>query len=382
MVISIKDAAKLFGISIIACCAVLVCTLFLNFYFDIMQIKDLIVSQQAIAMYEAQISQVKVVCIATGGGLLLTSVVMLLFYIKNYIDTHKKSLGILKAIGYPNIKIAKHFWVFGLSVLLGSAIGFAGAFCLMPAFYAQQNSGSILPEVTINFHVSILFCLVILPAVLFAALAIIYAYFKLKRAVLALLKDSPSDTSTPKKHKDNGKKQLPFIKELQKSTLSQKKSLVFFVIFSAFCFSAMTQMSFKMRELSSEMMGAMMLLIGLALALSTLFIAITAVVRGNFKTIAIMRTLGYSQKECRYAILDGYRPMSYIGFAVGTLYQHFMLQIAVDVVFADFDNIPEYNFDFIAMFVSLAIFIAIYELLIFFYSEKTKKLSVKEIMLD
>lgn len=35
MVVGIKDAAKLIGISIIACCAVLVCTLFLNFNMDI-----------------------------------------------------------------------------------------------------------------------------------------------------------------------------------------------------------------------------------------------------------------------------------------------------------------------------------------------------------
>ena len=43
MVVSIKDAVKLIGISIITCCAVLVCTMFLNFYFDIVQIEDKIV---------------------------------------------------------------------------------------------------------------------------------------------------------------------------------------------------------------------------------------------------------------------------------------------------------------------------------------------------
>ena len=38
MVVGIKDAAKLIGISIICCCAVLVCSLFLNYYLDILQI--------------------------------------------------------------------------------------------------------------------------------------------------------------------------------------------------------------------------------------------------------------------------------------------------------------------------------------------------------
>lgn len=35
MLVGIKNVSKLIGISIIACCAVLVCTMFLNFYFDI-----------------------------------------------------------------------------------------------------------------------------------------------------------------------------------------------------------------------------------------------------------------------------------------------------------------------------------------------------------
>ena len=38
-----------------------------------------------------------------------------------------------------------------------------------------------------------------------------------------------------------------------------------------------------MKELSGVMMGAMMLLIGLVLACTTLFLAITTVIRGEYK---------------------------------------------------------------------------------------------------
>lgn len=50
--------------------------------------------------YNAQVSTAKVVCLVSGGCLLITSVVMLIFYSKHYIDSHKKELGILKALGY------------------------------------------------------------------------------------------------------------------------------------------------------------------------------------------------------------------------------------------------------------------------------------------
>ncbi len=85
VVVGIKDAAKLTGIFIIVCCAVLVCTLFLNFNIDIAGIRDEITSQQVMLFYEAQMYTVKVVCYVCGGCFLFTSVQMLFFYIKYYV---------------------------------------------------------------------------------------------------------------------------------------------------------------------------------------------------------------------------------------------------------------------------------------------------------
>ena len=340
MLVGIKNVSKLIGISIIACCAVLVCTMFLNFYFDIRLIESEITSELSMFFYNAQVSTAKVVCLVSGGCLLLTAIVMLLFYIKHYIDTHKKELGILKALGYSNIKIAKSFWVFGISIFIGTVTGYAGAFLIMPWFYALQNEDKMLPEITINFHPSILFYFVVLPTVCFSALSVYYAWYKFKKPVLLLLK---------------------------RNTLKSKKALVFFIIFASFCFSAMTQMSFSMKDLSSEMMGMMMLVIGLVLAFTTLFLAITTVINGNTKTIAMMRVFGYSQKECCRAILGGYRPLSYIGFIIGTVYQYGLLRLMVDIVFKDVEGVPMYKFDFPTMFISLVCFITIYEIMMYIF---------------
>ncbi len=382
MVVGIKDASKLIGISIISFCAVLVCTMFLNFYIDICQIKDIIASQQALIFYEAQVATAKVVCAVSGGCLLITEVIMLLFYIKHYIDTHKKELGILKALGYSNLKIAKNFWVFGISVFIGALIGFFTAFLIMPKFYELQNEDKILPEIAIHFHPSILIYLVILPTLAFSILSIIYACLKLKRPTITLLKDNVQYSSKTMKQKYRKEKDCYFIDDLKKNTLKSKKTLVFFIIFASFCFSAMTQMSFSMKDLSSLMMGAMIMLIGVALAFTTLFIGVATVINGNTKTIAMMRVFGYSQKECCKALLGGYRTMSYIGFAIGTVYQYALLKIMVTVVFRDMEGVPKYEFDVPAMIVSLVSFIAVYEILMYCYSEKIKKVSVKEIMID
>lgn len=382
MLVGIKNASKLVGISIIACCAVLVCTMFLNFYMDIRLVKSEITSELSLIFYNAQVSTAQVVCLVSGGCLLMTSVIMLIFYIKHYIDTHRKVLGILKALGYSNFKIAKSFWVFGISAFSGTVIGFGSAFLLMPWFYTLQNEDKMLPEITINFHPSILLYFVVLPTVCFSVLSVYYACYKLKKPVLLLLKDNLQTASKTPKHRSEKDRELSFVEDLKRSTLKAKKTLVFFIIFASFCFSAMTQMSFSMKDLSSEMMGVMMLVIGLVLAFTTLFLAITTVINGNTKTIAMMRVFGYSQKECCRAILGGYRPMSYIGFAIGTVYQYGLLRLTVDIIFKDFEDIPAYEFDFPVMIISLVVFIAIYEILMYVYSEKIKKISIKEIMIE
>ena len=112
MIIRPKDAVKLFGVLIMCACAVLICTLFLNSNIDLARIKDQITDPETMMLYDLTLSAGNVTSAVTGGALALTTVVMLLFYVKHYIDTHKPELGILKALGYSNWKIAKGFWVF------------------------------------------------------------------------------------------------------------------------------------------------------------------------------------------------------------------------------------------------------------------------------
>lgn len=382
MLIGIKNASKLVGISVIVFCAVLVCTLFLNFYLDVRSVESEIRSEASMIFYTAQVSTAKVVCLVSGGCLLMTSVVMLLFYIKHYIDTHKKELGILKALGYSGLTVAGNFWIFGISAFIGAALGFGGAFLMMPRFYALQNEEKLLPELAVQFHPTVFLFFVILPTVGFSLLAVGYARYKLGAPVLSLLKNDFRTLTGAKKHPADRSDGRSFVDDLKRNGLKRKKALVFFILFASFCFSAMTQMSFSMKDLSSEMMGAMILTIGLTLAFTTLFLAITTVIKGNTKTIAMMRVFGYSQKDCCKAILGGYRPISYIGFAVGTVYQYALLRIMVDIVFKDIEGVPVYRFDFPVMLISLAVFVLLYEVLMLVYSEKIKKISIKEIMIE
>lgn len=377
MVVGFKDSFKMLGIIIMSACAVFVCTLFLNYNMDLKQIENLILPQQQ-GLFEALVMTGTVVSAVSGGCLLLTSVVMLCFYIKHYIDTHRRELGILKALGYSDLQISLGFWVFGLSVFLGTGLGYLGAHGIMPRFYEVQGEDKLLPEVTMHFHSELLFYLVLLPTIAFSLLSILYSCWKMGTPVLELLKGK----SVEKCKLTNKNSDLPFLKELRRNTLRQRKSLVFFIGFATFCYSAMMQMSCSMDELASVMMSVMVMMIGIVLACVTLFLAITTVVKANSKTIAMMKVFGYSMKECSGAILGGYRLVAYIGFIIGTVYQYVLLKTVVSVVFREIENVPEYGFDVPVCVITLISFIIFYELIMYGYSVRLGKVSVKEIMLE
>lgn len=385
MIVSIKDGIKLAAISAMMCCAVFVCTLFLNYNIDLGGIKDVITQPQTIVLYEALVSMGKMVSAVSGGCLLVTSGIMLFFYIKNYIDTHKKELGILKALGYSNLRIAKDFYVFALSVLVGAALGFGGAFLMMPSFYRTQNEEGFFPDIAVRFHPTLLIALVILPTIAFGLLAVFYACMKLRRPTIDLLKErlQTSNGYRRSKEKENSADEgTSFTQDMRKATLRGKKALLFFVVFGSFCYSSMMQMSASMDMLASKMFAIMIFTIGVLLSGITLFLALTSVVYGNTKTISMMRVFGYTSKDCKDAVLGGYRIPAYIGFVIGTFYQYGLLKMTLMIIFKDYEEIPEYNFDVQACIVVLISFVILYELIMYGYAKRIRKISLKEVMLE
>ena len=378
MIVSIKDMFKMIGISIVSFCAVIVCAMFLNYYLDLISIENIVANDMSKIFFDAQCVTAKVVSGLSGGCLLLTTVVLLCFYIGHYIDTHQKQIGIMKALGYSRLSVAGNFWVFGLPVLIGTALGYLGAHLIMPKLYEIQNKDGYLPDIPITFHPQLFILLVLVPAVFFSLLAVLYSFYKLKVPALRLIREeSTQKVVTAKKDTD-----MSFLRELQKSNVRQKKSLIFFITFAVFCFAAMTQMSADMDGLASRMMGVMIMAIGIILAVVTMLIAVTSVIKANRKTIIMMKVFGYSSKECAKAVLSGYRPWAYLGFPIGTVYQYVLLKIMVTVVFKDMEGVPEYHFNIKAMLIALAAFLVLYETIMFMYTRRMEKLSVKEIMLD
>lgn len=373
MIVSFKDGFKLFGVALVSCCLAFVCTLFFNYYADASSFGP--VPEELRALYEAQMDMATMVCVISGCGLGLIAAGVLIFYIKLFLDGHIRALGVVKAMGYSDTRVALSFWVFGASTFLGSAVGFGLAYAFMPFVYGQLDIGL---EVPVSFHaLPLLLFVVAFPAAV-CALAVVFARLLLRRPVHEMLRGQGSPDRTRAKE---GKERKNFIYELMRSNVSRKRSVAFFVACGAWCFSSMMQMGLSMHDLSSDSMGAMILIIGLVLAGAILAMSLSTLVKRSGQDVAVMKSLGYSYMQRAESIFGGYRLYALVGFAVGTLYQWGLLRVMVDLLFRETYGI-EYHFSVPVFFIVFAVFLVCYEGFVLLMARRLDRVSVKELMAE
>ncbi|MCM1533518.1 MAG: FtsX-like permease family protein [Corallococcus sp.] len=378
MIISLKDSFKLIGVTIVCFCAVFVCTFFLNFYLDVLPLRDQVITEM-LPLYEAQLAMAKMCCGITGGILALIACVIVIFYVKLYIDGHSSELGTLKALGYSANKLAFNFSVFGLSSFVGCALGYGFGHLAMPYIYDFLAIDGL--QIEIHYHAPLLLFLVIMPTLFFACVAPIYAYTVLKKPTLAVIRKEKAVRKS-RNSTTCGKIRGSLLKEISFKTVTSNKLLTFFVAFSCFCFAAMIQMGMSMESLTSATLGWLIFAIGVALALTSAFMALSSLIGNSSKTIAMMKTLGYSLKERVVAVFVGFVPFAVFGFALGTVYQYGLLSLMINLIFKDVAEVPDYTFNVSAFFITLALFILSYSGILTYYVSRLNKVSVKLVMTE
>lgn len=379
---SIKDLYRLVVVSIISFCAVFVTNLFLNFYLDISLLDQTNWLPEIQAAYDAQVAISWLIASISGAVLSLTSMLLLFFYIRQFIDQHKPELGILKAMGYKNWEIARKFWIFSLPVGLGTGVGYLYSFAMMPHFYQLRNQSGVLPEITIMQHWSLFLFLVVLPTLAFSGLAILYATYCLRLPALDLLKRVSSSQKSPKRKAGKKiRKDRPFLKDLSASLLWSRKLLIFFVIFGSMCFSAMIQLSFGMKELTDETIQIMMMSIGTVLSVAILYLSLGVLLQENQETLAIMKVFGYSRNECHKSLFAPYRILAFLGFVLGTGYQYGIMQLLLRLMEKSIAQKVDYDFDFGVCLMTLLVFVLVYESLIYLSNKRLDQLTIKQVML-
>jgi predicted lysophospholipase L1 biosynthesis ABC-type transport system permease subunit len=364
--------------------AVFICSIFFNYSFDLKAIGHLIDTPQAQAVYDAQIMQSNVTMASAGGMLGAVTMLVLLFSIGHFIQESGAELGVLKALGYSDSRLSLSFAKFGLSILIASALAYGAAAIFAQSFYNAMDGEGILPElVKFRFRWQTPLAFVVAPAILFSAVSVLYAKLSLRKKPLDLIhgarktKISKLTAKLQNRASDNN-----FLRGLRRNMLFSNLVLIFFIGFAAFGFAAQNQMAFMMYEATGGnlFMPTVFIGFGLMLGFVTLLLALTFITKKNSKYLAMLKAYGYTDRECGRAMFGGYRVVTYIGFAIGTVYQYFFMKFMIGIFASAYDDVPEVKFSVLGFFVVLGAFLIVYELIMLFYKKKIAKIPLREIM--
>lgn len=382
MVLSKKEILKISAVAITLGAAVFVVNMFLNYLVDLSDLKEDIPSMYADdfdTMYSMCVS-VAEIC---GGMMAATATLMTIFFVLNYVDQHSSQLGILKALGYSSESIALRLWPFPIGAFLGSLLGYLLSAAFFPLFYDAQNNG-VAFTVEEEWHLILILPLTLIPAMIIALVTFLSAIAKLQKSALSLITGKDDKQKKAKASKDIAKpsKDRPFLKQMPISVLKSRKMLIFFALFASFCFTGNLQVAMSMKPYTSDVMRWMMIIIASIIAAMAHLLSMSSLIAGNRRSISLMRLMGYTQKECRKAVLDVYRPFAYGGVIIGSLYAYGLMYYMVNVLFKDVEGVEPYSFDWIALLISTAIFAVVYEISIYLFSKKIEKIDPKLIMME
>jgi|AGTN01.1.fsa_nt_gi Predicted permease. len=353
-----KAPLKLISVIILTFGAVFICTIFLNYSIDLKGVAHLFDDPQTKIIYEAQLTQSKVIMATAGGILGAVTLLVLIFSIGQFINESSAELGVLKALGYSENRIAFDFAKFGLSVFIASGSAYFAAVAASPVFY-NYLSGNEFPALKFGLNIQTPLILIIAPTVLFSVFSVFYAVLRLRKTPLDLIIGAKKIKVNKLTQWLQAKERVsPFLIELKRNILFGNLILIFFVGFAAFGFGAQIQMAFTMKSIQDGwLMPVVFIAFGIIMGLVTLLLALTFVINKNKKYLAMLKAYGYTDGECNKAIFGGYRVVTYIGFAMGTVYQFFLIKSMASLFAGAFD-IPEVRFSLLGFLLRSLFFLS------------------------
>ena len=379
-IIQLKQLKQLSVVAVICACASFVATLFLNFWLDLrlLDFDQLSLLGQAYYRVQEKISQV--VAGVSGLVLVVTALAMVLFYIHQFIEDQQTDLGILKAVGYARGQLARQFWIFGLYGLLGTLLGGLTAYTFLPHFYTTRNSAGLLTGLSLHLHWGLVLTMVLLTSLLLTAMAVGYAYHVLARPSLVLLKGRQTLRPPRKKGQQGGREN--FLSDLRASLFWRHKFLIFLVGFAAFCFAAMLQLALGLQDMMDVALQVMMIGIGLILSLSIFYLALLTLLSRHKDSVAILKAMGYSQRDCLSVTLHPYYGVVMLGFLLGSAYQFGIMRLILWLVVGQGSQMVDSGFNWVNFVLAGFLLVIVYIGFNVYFSRRLAQVPIKAILLS
>lgn len=180
----------------------------------------------------------------------LTVLVLLITIVIQSITETKSTMGVLKALGYARIQIAKRYFLIGPFVLIGAAVGYLVSYVVSPLFINSMNATFLVPNVTQNFDPVQFILFTTVPALFFLVMAFVIAIFSLRKPPLEMIRNGTSVKLNflVKRIRITN----PFKKAVFKAIVLNNILLVFLALLTGFMASANLQIAFSLQAMSDK----------------------------------------------------------------------------------------------------------------------------------
>lgn len=127
-------------------------------------------------------------------------------------------------------------------------------------------------------------------------------------------------------------------------------------------------------------LSVLLFVCGLVVGTITLTLSLSGVVQGNRKYISLMKVLGYTEKECNFTVMNGYRTVAVIGFVVSIPYTIALCTVMFRMISINSNMAYPTSINIISIVCCLLITVGIVEIILWIFRKKLQKVSFWEIM--
>lgn len=127
-------------------------------------------------------------------------------------------------------------------------------------------------------------------------------------------------------------------------------------------------------------LSIMLFVFGLVVGATVLLLSIYGAITNYKKYIAIMKICGYTEKECSYTAIDGYRKVSLLGFLISIPYSFILCTVMFNIISKNSDMLYPVNFNIKSVAICFVLTLILTESIIMLTKKQISKISFKEIM--
>ncbi|HAU86670.1 MAG TPA: hypothetical protein DCW90_14630 [Lachnospiraceae bacterium] len=129
-----------------------------------------------------------------------------------------------------------------------------------------------------------------------------------------------------------------------------------------------------------RILSVILFVCGLVVGVTILALSLYSVTTNYKKYIAILKINGYSEKECDYAIINGYRAVSILGYVISIPYTFVLCTIMFNIISANSDMAYPISVNPVSIIICFVITVVITEIILYLSKRQLKKITFREIM--